>query len=62
MPKMKPKKALVKRIKVTGTGKWKRGNAKTSHLFANKTTKNKRKSRKSSDVSKGDKKRLKNLI
>jgi large subunit ribosomal protein L35 len=62
MGKMKTKKALAKRVKVTGTGKWKRHSSKTSHLFANKSTKSKRQARKSSNVSKSDVKRLKNLI
>ncbi len=60
--KMKPKKALVKRVKVTSSGKWKRGSAKTSHLFGNKTTKNKRQARAPQDVSKSDQKRLKDCM
>ena len=42
MPKMKTKSALVKRIKVTGTGKVKRSQAVRSHLAQNKTTKKKK--------------------
>ncbi|MGL4343462.1 MAG: 50S ribosomal protein L35 [Metamycoplasmataceae bacterium] len=61
MPKMKTKSALTKRIKVTGTGKVKRGNAYRSHLAQNKTTKQKRQSRKSSLMDKTDMKRLKGL-
>ncbi|MBN0919413.1 50S ribosomal protein L35 [[Mycoplasma] gypis] len=62
MPKMKTKRALAKRIKITGSGKVKRGNAYRSHLAQNKTTKQKRHSRKSSMISKSDYKRIKELI
>ena len=58
MPKQKTHKGMAKRFKKTGTGKLKRGHAKTSHLFANKTQKQKRKLRKSALVSKGDQKRI----
>jgi len=61
MPKMKTKSALTKRIKVTGTGKIKRGQAYRSHLAQNKTTKQKRQSRKSDLMSPSDKKRFKGL-
>nr|WP_246004298.1 50S ribosomal protein L35 [Mycoplasma todarodis] len=54
-------KAVTKRIKVTGTGKVKRGQAYRSHLAQNKSTKQKRQSRKSDLMSKGDMKRLKGL-
>ncbi|QJR44053.1 50S ribosomal protein L35 [Mycoplasma miroungirhinis] len=62
MPKMKTKSALKKRIKVTASGKIKRGNAYRSHLAQNKTTKQKRQSRKSGLMAKSDYKRLKELI
>ena len=42
MPKMKSKRALMKRIKVTGSGKVTRHHAYTSHLAPHKTTKQKR--------------------
>lgn len=58
MPKQKTHKGMAKRFKKTGSGKLKRGHAKTSHLFANKTQKQKRKLRKSALVSKGDQKRI----
>ncbi|CAM9105377.1 50S ribosomal protein L35 [Mycoplasma marinum] len=61
MAKMKTKSALTKRVKVTGTGKVKRGQAYRSHLAQNKSTKQKRQSRKSDLMSKGDMKRLKGL-
>ncbi|PWC08777.1 50S ribosomal protein L35 [Mycoplasmopsis arginini] len=62
MPKMKTKSGLKKRIKITATGKVKRGNAYRSHLAQNKTTKQKRQSRKSSTLSASDLKRYKELI
>ncbi|WP_381415126.1 50S ribosomal protein L35 [Spiroplasma endosymbiont of Anurida maritima] len=62
MPKMKTKSALKKRVKVTGTGKWKRHNAFTSHLAQNKSTKQKRHLSKAGLVSKSDQSRLKDLV
>ena len=62
MPKMKSKKALSKRVKVTGSGQMKRHSAYTSHLAPRKTTKQKRHLRKASLVSKSDYKREKILI
>ena len=59
MPKMKTHKASAKRFKKTGTGKLKRSHAYTSHLFANKSQKRKRKLRKSTLVSSSDYKRIK---
>ncbi|MCP4336731.1 MAG: 50S ribosomal protein L35 [Mycoplasma sp.] len=61
MPKQKTKSALTKRVKVTGSGKVKRGQAFRSHLAQNKTTKQKRQSRKSDLMSKSDIKRFKGL-
>ena len=62
MPKMKTKKALAKRVKVTGTGKLKRSHAYTSHRAAFKTHKQKVKLRKSTTVSASDYKRVKDLL
>ncbi|MCL6573440.1 MAG: 50S ribosomal protein L35 [Bacillus sp. (in: Bacteria)] len=62
MPKMKTHRGSAKRFKKTGSGKLKRGHAYTSHLFANKSTKAKRKLRKASLVSKGDFKRIRQML
>ena len=62
MPKMKTHKGTQKRLKRTGSGNLKRGHAYTSHLFANKTQKQKRKLRKSALVSKGDLKRIDQML
>jgi large subunit ribosomal protein L35 len=62
MPKMKTHRGAAKRFKKTGSGKLKRSRAYTSHLFANKSTKQKRHLRKGVLVSKGDFKRIRHLL
>ncbi|MCF6138180.1 50S ribosomal protein L35 [Pseudalkalibacillus berkeleyi] len=62
MPKMKSHKGTAKRFKKTGSGKLKRAHAFTSHMFRNKSQKQKRKLRKSALVSSGDYKRIKDMI
>ncbi|MDX8359338.1 MULTISPECIES: 50S ribosomal protein L35 [Bacillaceae] len=62
MPKMKTHRGAAKRFKKTGSGKLKRSHAYTSHLFANKSTKQKRKLRKGTLVSSGDYKRIRHLL
>lgn len=54
MPKLKTRKGLAKRIRVTSTGKLVRGHAWKSHLLEHKTAKNKRSYRASAGVSKSD--------
>jgi large subunit ribosomal protein L35 len=62
MPKMKTKRAAAKRFKRTGSGKLKRSHAYTSHLFSNKSEKQKRHLSKPALVSKGDQKRIEQLV
>ena len=62
MAKMKTHRGAAKRFKRTGSGKLKRCHAYTSHLAANKSTKQKRKLRKSAMVSKGDFRRIRHLL
>lgn len=62
MPKMKTKKALAKRVKVTGSGKLKRSHAYVSHFAANKSHKQKRNLRKSTLISGSDFKRIKLML
>ncbi|UFT97992.1 50S ribosomal protein L35 [Radiobacillus kanasensis] len=62
MPKMKTHKGAAKRFKRTGSGKLKRSHAYTSHMFANKSQKQKRKLRKGAIMSAGDYKRTKILL
>lgn len=62
MPKMKTHRGLAKRLKRTGSGKLKRSHAYTSHMFSNKSQDQKRKLRKAAIVSKGDQKRIAQLV
>ncbi|MFD1414080.1 50S ribosomal protein L35 [Oceanobacillus jeddahense] len=62
MPKMKTHKGSAKRFRKTGTGKVKRSHAYTSHMFAHKSQKQKRKLRKSALVSSGDYQRIKQML
>ena len=62
MPKMKSHSGLKKRLKVTGSGKLKRGHAYVSHLSHNKTHKVKKHLAKSGLVSASDYKRIKSRI
>jgi len=62
MAKIKTHKGSQKRFKRTASGKLKRSHAYTSHLFANKSQKQKRKLRKSAMVSKGDMKRIDQML
>ncbi len=62
MPKMKSKSSVNKRIKVRKSGKVTRSQAKTSHLFANKSQKQKRHLRKQTNMSSSDVKRYKDII
>ncbi len=62
MPKQKTHSGLKKRIKVTGTGKLKRGHAFKGHLAASKTTKQNRQLRGETSVHPTDEKRIKSLI
>lgn len=59
---MKTHRGAAKRFKKTGSGQLKRSHAYTSHLFANKTQKQKRQLRKSTLVSKGDYRRIRQLL
>lgn len=62
MPKMKSKRGLMKRIKVTGSGKVTRHHAYVSHLAPHKTTKQKKHLAKVTTIHKSDYKRIKFLI
>jgi large subunit ribosomal protein L35 len=62
MPKMKTHSGAAKRFKRTGSGGLKRSHAKTSHLFANKEQKVKRKLRKAAMVHPSDQKRINQLL
>lgn len=62
MPKQKTHSGLKKRIKVTASGKVKRGHAYTGHLKTNKTHKQNKDLSKSALVHETDMKRIKSLI
>lgn len=62
MPKNKTHRGTAKRFKRTGTGKLKRFQAFKSHLTGKKSAKRIRNLRKSSLVSKGDLKRIDQMI
>lgn len=62
MPKIKTHSSAKKRFKLTGKGKVKRFQAKTSHMMRNKTKKTKRRLRGSTLVSKVEEKRIKILL
>ncbi|GAB4075016.1 50S ribosomal protein L35 [Barrientosiimonas marina] len=62
MPKMKTHKGTQKRLRKTGSGKLNRGHAYTSHMFANKSQKQKRKLRKATTVSNSDYRRIKTML
>ena len=50
MPKLKTRKAVAKRVSVTGTGKIKRTKANKQHILTKKSTKRKRSLRQSTLV------------
>ncbi len=50
MPKLKTRKAVAKRVSVTGTGKIKRTKANKQHILTKKSTKRKRGLRKATTV------------
>ena len=62
MPKMKTHRGSAKRFKRTGTGLLKRWKAYVSHLTGHKSPKRVRNLRKATLVSKGDQKRINNMI
>ena len=62
MPKLKTRKAVAKRIKMTKRGKFKRFHAGTSHLLGHKSSKRKRHLRRSALVAKVDAHVIKKLL
>jgi large subunit ribosomal protein L35 len=62
MPKLKTHTGAAKRFSKTGTGKIKRGQAKTRHILTSKLPKTKRKLGKTLLVSDGDYKKVARMI
>ena len=61
MPKFKPRKAAVKRFKITGSGKIMRYKAKKKHLLEHKAKSMKRKNKRI-ELSKTDLHRVRSMI
>ena len=62
MPKLKTKKAVAKRVSVTGTGKLKKTKANKQHILTKKSTKRKRGLRKANLVDKSNMKQMKKVL
>jgi large subunit ribosomal protein L35 len=62
MPKMKSNRGAMKRFRKTGTGKIRRQQAFTSHIFTKKTRKRKRNLRKLSIIARVDLNRVRRML
>ena len=62
MPKQKSKRALRKRVKLTGRGHLRRHRAYKSHILTKKTAKRKRRLRKGTLASHADEVRIRHLL
>lgn len=62
MPKLKTRKAVSKRVSVTGTGKIKKTKANKQHILTKKSSKRKRNLRKSNLVDKTNVRQMKRVL
>ena len=62
MPKIKTRKGMADRIRVTRTGKLVRGHAWKSHLLEHKSQERKRQYRSSAAVAKADRKQVRRAL
>jgi large subunit ribosomal protein L35 len=62
MPKIKTKRAAAKRFRVTGTGKYKRGQSHKRHILTKKSSKRKRQLRGAALVVPQDHARVKQML
>ncbi len=62
MPKLKTRRSVAKRLRLTGSGRIRRAHAYRSHLRSGKSRKRKRKLRRPDLISIVDEDRLKHLI
>ncbi len=62
MPKLKTKKAVAKRVSITGTGKLKKTKANKQHILTKKSPKRKRDLRKSDLVDSSNLKQMKRVL
>lgn len=59
MPKMKTRKCAVKRLKRTGTGKYRHSKAGSRHILTKKNSKRKRRLRQDGEIKSTELKRIK---
>ena len=59
MPKLKTRKCAAKRLKMTGTGKFRHNKAGARHLMSTKNARRRRRLRQDGAVSSAEKKRIK---
>jgi len=62
VPKIKTHRGAAKRFRKTGTGKFKRAHAFTSHIFTKKSAKRKRNLRKNTLVAPSDQRRVERML
>lgn len=62
MPKLKTRRAVAKRFKLTGKGKLKRSHAFAKHILTKKSATRKRNLRKQDLVDSSDEKRMKKML
>jgi large subunit ribosomal protein L35 len=62
VPKIKTHRGAAKRFRKTGTGKFKRTHAYTSHILTKKSAKRKRNLRKNALVAKSDQRNVKRML
>ncbi|MEG1979116.1 MAG: 50S ribosomal protein L35, partial [Victivallaceae bacterium] len=59
MPKLKTRKCAAKRLKMTGTGKYRHNKAGARHLMSTKNAKRRRRLRQDGSVSSAERRRIK---
>lgn len=62
MPKIKSHRGAAKRFRKTGTGKFKRTHAYTSHILTKKSAKRKRNLRKNTLVASSDQRKVERML
>ncbi|MGI6364985.1 MAG: 50S ribosomal protein L35 [Bacillota bacterium] len=62
MPKIKTHRGAAKRFRKTGTGKFKRTHAFTSHILTKKSAKRKRNLRKNALIAKSDQRTVERML
>ncbi len=62
MPKLKTRKGVAKRFKITKSGRIKKRSANRGHLLSKRSTKRKRRLRKSGYLSRAEEKKIRRLL